>query len=171
MVFGPSTPWQLIMIQWGWWQVCQVCQCLSWKTYTCWKKQNLKSVKFLTSLSEPFNRNSVKISDCRACSLFETVPCCQTFSHSEFFFCVRLRIFSLFCRMYHPLADILFFTWKFYGDVNESPRIFAHFMLSIFLHMLTVCIDGKYRLLKNILFASFSFRRKLTRIVETLASN
>ena len=42
--------------------------------------------------------------------------------------------------MYHPLADILFFTWKFYGDVNESPRIFAHFMLSIFLHMLTVCI-------------------------------
>ena len=83
MVFGPSTPWQLIMIQWGWWQVCQVCQCLSWKTYTCWKKQNHKSVKFLTSLSEPFNRNSVKISDCRACSLFETVPCCQIFSHSE----------------------------------------------------------------------------------------
>ena len=120
------------MIQWGWWQVCQ---CLSWKTYTCWKKQNLKSVKFLTSLSEPFNRNSVKISDCRAWSLFETVPCCQTFSHSEFFFCIRLRIFSLFCRMYHPLADILFFTWKFYGDVNESPRIFAHFMLSIFLHV------------------------------------
>ena len=23
--------------------VCQVCQCLSWKTYTCCKKQNLKS--------------------------------------------------------------------------------------------------------------------------------
>ena len=37
----------------------------------------------LRSLKEPFGCNSVKISDCQAFSLFETVPGCRAFGHSE----------------------------------------------------------------------------------------
>ena len=32
----------------------------------------------------------------------------------------------------------------FFEDVNESPDIFTHFISSMFLHMFTDCIGGKY---------------------------
>ena len=44
--------------------------------------KSLETNFWYKKLEETFNRNSVKISDCQAFSLFETVPGCRAFSHS-----------------------------------------------------------------------------------------
>ena len=41
-----------------------------------------KQTSDIRKLEETFNGNSVKISDCQAFSLFESVPGCRAFSHS-----------------------------------------------------------------------------------------
>ena len=54
-----------------------------WNCFTFLKKHQISS----RSLKESFSGNSVKISDCRVFSPFETLPGCRAFRHSEFKIC------------------------------------------------------------------------------------
>ena len=50
----------------------------------CWNRSKFlsKNLIFLKSLKQPSGGNSVKISDCRAISVFDTMPGCRAFSYS-----------------------------------------------------------------------------------------
>ena len=59
-----------------------------------------KNLILLRSLEEAFSENSVKFSDCRAFSLFNTVPGCRAFRHSVMF----MRFQPSICRAVHGVT-------------------------------------------------------------------